>query len=420
MARLTSLFAVALSVACAGRGPAIMEPYGEPPPVPDDEAAGEAIDLTAVVWPETSEPLPTDVPWWTNDFGHRTQQRHQPEFWDAPVAYARLSAPSRPGTLSPTVMYCRVSLARSGDDPRPAFRSATRAQADLSMMVRVGSSVEYVVVGANNDPTVYFGVPLTTLAVGDVVAIRVVDRDFIAHDAVGSLQGTYDGRLPLTMSSGPLSGECVAEDGATVQDRGRLALEAADYEIARVLAQPEPALDPVPRVDHAPYARARQAVAHAADWLTYSHPAVQLRRARLDALLTAHEQRVGAAFDALVADLRLRAEVHLPSGASVRVVEVTCAARAASMLTCRAVLAIPSGSVTALRGRAYTRESESRVAYGTSVASPTEAVDRLVELDLAPFDAYALRGAAPVILELSESASGPFVYLLLPPVTRSP
>ena len=79
-----------------------------------------------------------------------------------------------------------------------------------------------------------------------------------------------------------------------------------------------------------------------------------------------------------------------------------------------------SGSVTALRGRAFTRESDSRVAYGASVASPPGAAERFVELDLAPLDAYALRGPAAVILELSEGASGPFVYLLLPPVTRAP
>lgn len=417
-----ALLAALPQAGCGGAAPL-------PPPVEGDaprfeEApAADPIDLARVVWPATPEPLPSDVPWWANDFTTPGQSpAHRPNLPDASASYARLLAPSRPGELGPTVIYCEVSNTGGPSDPTPQYRDAGRAHADLTVLGRMGPALPFQAIAPDNATSFVFGIPVQALRVGDGITLRVLDRDFIAHDEVGRLEGTYTGVLPITLDGEGLRASCVAEAQGLVQSYASSLFYAADQAIARHVVAPPSVEAGIPRIAWGRFEAARQAVSYAADWLTWTHPKVQLRRARVDALLRAHEAEQRAAFAERVAATRDLAEVQLPSGGWVRAVQVTCGRRTGSPFErCWARVAIHDVTpIPPLQAVAYSRTRDGRIAYAIPVTERSTAGEQQLEFELAPFDALLLRQEAPLILEMRESAAGTPCWLGLPALTPSP
>ena len=275
---------------------------------PEEVTAGaEApLDLASVQWPEVPSPLPDVIPWWANGFDPnaprtrepRPQYRHSNAYRS--MERARASSPT--GDLSSTLVFCRVNVAPRAADPRPVFRSARRSRPDLSIVGQIGDEDAFLARGPDNSRTFTFGAPATSVAAGDMIRLRVIDRDFIRHDAVARFTLTYEGSWPVEATNPLGSAECIALPSGSVDTRRARLLEALDRALAPLWTAPPEfaASEGVPRLDWARYDELHREVRNAASWLTYRDEELRLRVARVEAMISRDQSLERAAYDELL------------------------------------------------------------------------------------------------------------------------
>lgn len=398
---------------CAGGA----QPYDWRELPPEEDGRAPELDLTRVVWPATADPLPTNVPWWANGFASSRggTTRHHLRLHDAHERYSQASL-SVAGDLQPALLLCVIGYGGGAQDPQRVFRHQEGARADLTVWGRIGSGHEWSASGPDNARSFAFAAPATALRVGERIELRVLDRDLVRHDGLGSLSMTYEGTLPLTAGDELLSARCVAESPEVVRSRGPFVLEQADRAIAAAMAADasQSAQENALSISLAPFEQARTAVSQAAEWLSWSDERVQLRRARLDTLVEASEQAQREAYEALEDMLATQAPPSLPSGARVQAVGIVCERPATGLPRCVARFRMDGPSTYVTRyAQAYTLTRAGRQALASFVRDDGAA--RIYEIELREFfpGGRPTAGPSSVILRLAESNRGPWVRLLM-------
>jgi hypothetical protein len=163
--------------------------------------------------------------------------------------------------------------------------------------------------------------------------------------------------------------------------------------------------------------------ARAADRLSLSDTDLQLRRARLDALIDAHEAEARAAYLAVV-EQATRGEVTLSNGARVSLLAVACHGLRGGA-GCRLRLRV-LGPSALLRAQLHSPTHTSSLGpptferVATQEEHPDEAATapavnaRVVALPLHEPWPVAGAGQAPLLLQLTPHASAPSVLLYVP------
>ncbi len=432
---LPPLSAALLVALMSGCGPGLA--YTSAPPEDGDcvdpacapePAALPPVDLSTVVWPGVPDPLPEGVPWWLNGFerGREARARHVPSFPDAYTQYTRATA-IEASPMGPTVLFCNLSYSGSGGDPRPVFRSGRRARADLSVHGQLGEGVPFVASAPDNQRSLTFGAPTAGLTLGQTITLRVTDRDFIAHDSLGSVTLSYEGSFPLEGASGSLTARCVALDPADVARRRPRLLRELDLAIARLMQQLEAlsaagaATADVPRAAWPLFDESRAAFARASDWLSLADPEVQLRRARLDALIDAHEASAHEAYRSLALRIRDEPVARFSTGEQAWLLGYACDSPVG--IGCALRVAIGGASVGAsLRARLHgpqraSREIIARFAGSVEVPGAAPGAPRAHVFEVGVDQrGPRVRDAreAPLLLELSLRHQGEPALLFVP------
>ncbi|MCA9536212.1 MAG: hypothetical protein KC593_21145 [Myxococcales bacterium] len=410
-----------LAASALGCGGSLAEPedWRYTAPAPEPQPVESEPDLTTVTWPDTPTPLPSDVPWWANEFGSNRSGvfRHRPLFGGAAERLARADGALR-GELAPTVLFCRVEYTGPAQDPRPAFRDSRRARADLSVVGRIGTGHEFAASGSDNTRVFSFGAPTLALRVGDTITLRFRDRDFIRHDALGTLTFHYEGALPIEAVQGPLGARCTALPPSDVNARAPGLLRAVDAAMARDMTTRVPD-DGVPLVEFSRFEPSREALSRAATWLTWAHPDVQLRRARLDVLLERHEAQRRAAFAALVARLEATPAETLRSGERVAGLGISCERGSTGLTSCvgRFRVEATAGAVRYVQAHSVTEAS--RTVTASQVTLEADALVYEVPLTQLLPRSSVDQPAAEVVLEIAANGTGAGTLLLLRHAPRS-
>lgn len=207
------------------------------------------------------------------------------------------------------LLICAIRVPGEDWDGSDPFGPVRRfmGRIDLNAIVRVEGNVVARWYGPEDQSTALVALPGLALERGNRLVVDVEDRDVVRDDAVGRVEATYEGSLPLRASSGRVEVECRGTPAEQLATRVDAAAANADQ-----------AMDALPDAEHPDAAvlhfhrsedderAARLAVYDLARWVGLGDPRVTSRLAELDD----RRQR----FKEHVAELvgRLRADAPAP------------------------------------------------------------------------------------------------------------
>lgn len=255
-AKLSSLpFMLGLLGGCCFVPPLAPAPLTTEPPA--DNAAAPPAPLPA--WsPGPTAPLPPS-PFLAHPF---TLDPHSVPQIESVRARFDAARPTE-GPLLDTVLVCSATLHNGGFD---VFAGG----ADVALAMRVGTGA---LRGTPQSDERVYSFPISRLAAGEMIWVRVIDRDLFVDDTIAEGSVAF-ARTPFTLTMGQADVTCRALDPALVATRRGERLEGLRAAVA---------LLPVPLPDvsasdlgypHAPVERVRSSLAGATAWTDPSDPAL--------------------------------------------------------------------------------------------------------------------------------------------------
>lgn len=204
------------------------------------------------------------------------------------------------------LLLCAIRVPGDDWDGSDPFGPVRRfmGRIDLNAIVRIEGNVAARWYGPEDQSTALVAVPGVSLEPGSHVVVDVEDRDVVRDDAVGRVEATYEGALPLRASAGRVDVECRGVPGEQLASRVDEAVAKADRAVEALPRAERPDASLLHfRRSEADERAARLAVYDLARFVGLGDPRVTSRLSELDE----RRQRFQAAVGEVVTELRAEA-----------------------------------------------------------------------------------------------------------------